>query len=348
MNRFLSTLRLLPMLMFVSSVSVTALAHHDHHDHQRADLFAPIGVMGDHMHPAGTLMMSYRFQWMDMAGNRDGTTSLTNQAVRDRGYMVVPTEMTMQMHMFGLMFAPTDWFTVMTMLPVMVLSMDHLAGMPLGDVSFTTDTAGIGDIGLAGLFRLIDTAMHRFHFNGALTLPTGAIHVRGATPMDPNARLPYPMRLGTGSLSLNPGLTYLGLTKWISWGTQVQGRFPLYKNEDGYRASIEGHFTGWAAFNPLRWFSVSTRLLGIVRSNYDGADSDLDPGLVPTADPALRGGSEVHLLFGINLLAPSESFLSGHQFGVEGGIPVYLDLDGPQLEPDWTITAGWKWDFFTP
>ncbi len=52
------------------------------------------------------------------------------------------------------------------------------------------------------------------------------------------------------------------------------------------------------------------------------------------------------LLFGANLLAPRElGLLAGHRLAVEGGLPVYQRLDGPQLETDWLLTVGWQKSF---
>jgi hypothetical protein len=74
----------------------------------RADSHAPIGVMGDHRHEAGEVMLSYRFMRMMMQGSRDGTDAIDNsEIVSPSGYnfMVTPEKMPMNMHMFGVMFA---------------------------------------------------------------------------------------------------------------------------------------------------------------------------------------------------------------------------------------------------
>ena len=42
----------------------------------RADGHAPIGVMGEHRHKTGEVMLSYRFMHMDMEGYRSGTNRL--------------------------------------------------------------------------------------------------------------------------------------------------------------------------------------------------------------------------------------------------------------------------------
>ncbi|MCG8378138.1 MAG: hypothetical protein MI865_01550, partial [Proteobacteria bacterium] len=119
--------------------SISAFADSDHSDAGlgltseglkpvRADSHAPIGVMGEHMHKQGEWMLSYRFMHMDMEGNRDGETELSPEQIiantanrffgiagQPANLRIVPTEMTMDMHMFGAMFAPTDWLTLMAM-----------------------------------------------------------------------------------------------------------------------------------------------------------------------------------------------------------------------------------------
>ena len=47
----------------------------------RADGHAPIGVMGEHRHKTGGVMLSYRFMHMDMEGYRSGTNGLSPEQV---------------------------------------------------------------------------------------------------------------------------------------------------------------------------------------------------------------------------------------------------------------------------
>ena len=68
--------------------------HGHHHHHNRADAHAPIGVMGDHLHPKGGLMISYRHMNMFMDGNRDGSNLIDDSEVYN-DYMVAPQEMGM-------------------------------------------------------------------------------------------------------------------------------------------------------------------------------------------------------------------------------------------------------------
>lgn len=52
------------------------------------------------------------------------------------------------------------------------------------------------------------------------------------------------------------------------------------------------------------------------------------------------------LLFGINLAGQPDTVLGGHRIAVEAGVPVHQDLNGPQMETDWLVTAGYQfaWD----
>jgi hypothetical protein len=49
-------------------------------------------------------------------------------------------------------------------------------------------------------------------------------------------------------------------------------------------------------------------------------------------------------LFGTNFYVPGD-YLRSQWFSVEGGIPIYQFLQGPQLKTSWTITAGYNLKF---
>lgn len=65
---------------------------------------------------------------------------------------------------------------------------------------------------------------------------------------------------------------------------------------------------------------------------------------VQTADPGNYGSTEIRLLAGVNLVDQS-GLARGHRIGLEAGLPVYRDLNGPQLETDYTITVGYQYAF---
>ena len=47
----------------------------------RADSHAPIGVMGDHTHHKGEVMLAYRWMYMGMEGSRVGTDKIANSEI---------------------------------------------------------------------------------------------------------------------------------------------------------------------------------------------------------------------------------------------------------------------------
>ena len=301
----------------------------------RPDSHAPIGVMGEHTHGKGEVMLSYRYMFMEMDGSRDGTDSISDAAVLEQ-FPITPTRMTMQMHMLGAMYAPTEDLTMMVMLPYVIKDMDHITRMGR---RFSTHSDGIGDIKLAGLYKFVDRNQQRLHFNLGVSFPTGSIEERDDTPAASDQILPYPMQIGSGTFDLNPGITYLGQGGNWSWGAQALGVIRLGENSNSYRLGNQLMLTGWGARKVADWVSLSLRMEGRTWGNIDGQDSRLNPNLVPTADPDRRGGTQIDLGFGVNFYLPKGN-LKGGRFAFEFKLPIYRDLDGPQLETDWQLTAG--------
>ena len=307
----------------------------------RPDGHAPIGVMGEHTHKAGEWMFSYRYMHMSMNGNREGTSGVSDSEVLEK-YAVTPTEMTMDMHMFGAMYAPNDRLTLMAMLPYLDKSMDHRTRM---GTKFTTDTDGIGDLKLSGIYELAGWGRNALLLNLGISLPTGSTDEEDNTPAG-KIRLPYPMQLGSGTYDLLPGLTWLGQNDDYSWGGQALATLRMNRN-NGYRHGHRIEATGWGAKKLSDWWSVSARLRGAAWGDIHGSDSrimqtsPMGVPLVPTADPDTRGGSSIDGLLGVNFYARSGIF-KGHRLAVELSKPVYQDLDGPALETDWAVIAGWQ------
>jgi hypothetical protein len=308
----------------------------------RPDGHAPLGVMGDHTHEKGEVMLSYRFMPMHMDGNRNGTDSLTPADVLAQ-FPVTPLRMPMSMHMVGLMVAPTDKLTIMGMLPVVDASMDHVTRP--GSM-FTTSAAGVGDIKISGLARLLNSRRTSAHFNLGLSIPTGATDKTDVTPASAPAAaiLPYPMQLGSGTWDVMPGLTFLGQADRWSWGAQGLATIRLGENDRDYRLGHRGFGTGWVAGRLNDWVSVSGRVQSTVWGNVHGADPELNPMIVPTADPSLRGGKRVELGVGLNFEVASQT-LHGQRLAVELMQPFWQDLEGPQLEEDWVLVIGWQYAF---
>jgi hypothetical protein len=75
---------------------------------------SPIGVMGDHTHSQGEWMAALMYSRLSMSGLKDGAARVSvDEAWMD--YQMVPLEMTMDMYMPHLMWAPSDQVTLMAM-----------------------------------------------------------------------------------------------------------------------------------------------------------------------------------------------------------------------------------------
>jgi hypothetical protein len=332
---------LLIALCFSTLTANAADEHAGHHSSEHNHIGnEPIGVMGAHAHSQGDWMFSYRFMRMDMDGNRDDSDRIsTNRVLKD--YMIAPQSMTMDMHMLGAMYGVNDDVTVMLMVPYLDVEMDHVTRM---GAKFTTRTNGIGDVKLSSLIRVQEWNGGQLSLNAGISIPTGSIDEKDDTPAGANQHLPYPMQLGSGTYDLLPGLTYLGNNDSLSWGAQAVGTIRLSDNDNDYSLGDRFNLTTWIVKDWTSQFSSSLRVNGEWWSNVDGSDrklSPMAPNMVPTADPDKRAGRRFDLLVGASF-SPASGWFAGQRIAAEFGAPVYQNLDGPQLETDWTVTVGWQ------
>ncbi|MAE50488.1 MAG: alpha-amylase [Micavibrio sp.] len=330
-----------------------------------ADDHAPIGVMGDHMHKAGEWMLGYRYMHMDMNDVRDGTNDLspeeivTSVANRFAGMAgqpatlrVVPLEMQMDMHMFGVMYAPTDWVTLVAMGNYIKKEMTAVtfAGMAgttrLGENTMSSE--GWGDVKVNSLWRLYDDGQHHVHLNMGLSLPTGSIEETGTmlmpNGMRMNRRLGYGMQLGTGTYDLMPGVTYTAHSGAWGWGAQAKGKIALEdENDEGYSWGDAYMATAWGSYEWAPWISTSLRVSGVTQDSIDGIDANI-VGPNQAADPDNFGGERLEWGAGVNLMAQSGP-LKDHRLAFELSAPFYQDLNGPQMKRDYSFVVGWQYAF---
>jgi len=342
--------------LLVAATAMTSMGQAQaHYDGGRADSHAPISVMGDHTHGKGEWMLSYRYMGMGMSGARSGSESLsTNEAfdeIPGMGMMnmkALPDEMTMHMHMLGGMYAPTDNLTLMAMLPYTTNKMTTKTRMTMMmntmDDEFDTETSGIGDASIGGLYKFFDQDGYRLHLNLVLGLPTGSIEEDDYVPMQgKEIQLPYPMQLGSGSYEARPGITLNKQYQGWSWGAQVSAKIALDENDQGYKLGSRRYLTAWAAKPLAPWASISLAAYKSWWSDIHGAAEDLtiSPMMNPAADPDAKGGQRLDIGLGLNLLGKNGT-LKGHRLALEYKAPVHQSLHGVQMETDYTFTVGWQ------
>lgn len=347
-------LRVLPVVASLGLVSLPALSH-AHYDGGRADSHAPISVMGDHTHGKGEWMLSYRYMGMSMSGAKSGSDSLSTEEafaeIPGMGMMnmkVLPYEMTMDMHMLGGMYAPTDNLTLVAMLPYATREMTAKSRMTMmmntTESEVETETSGIGDVSLGGLYKFYDQGGYRLHLNLVLGLPTGSIEEEDYIPMQQqDVQLPYGMQLGSGSYEARPGITLNKQFDSWSWGAQASAKIALDENDQGYKLGSRKYLTAWAAKPLAPWASVSVAAYKSWWSDIHGEAKDLtiSPQMNPGADPDAKGGQRLDIGVGLNLLGKNGA-LKGHRLAFEYKAPVQESLHGIQMESDYSFTVGWQ------
>lgn len=314
------------------------LSHPTHH-HNRPDAYAPIGIMGDHLHHKGGFMVSLRYMNMNMDGNIQGSSDISNMGIY-QNYMVAPQSMEMSMIMFGVMYAPSDKLTIMIMQNFLKNDMNlrSMAGM-----NFTTKSSGVGDLKVSALYGIVNRENSSFHLNGAISIPVGDIENRDDTPMMENMKLPYPMQLGSGTTDFTIGGTYKGASSNLSWGFQQLNTFRFGDNSQGYQFGNQLEGNAWTSYKLASWISLSIRLQGIKLSEIDGVDSELNPMMVPLANTNNSGYSRIRSYLGTNISFGEREFFRDFKIGLEYGLPLLQEVDGVQMNEDRTVTAGLRY-----
>ncbi|WP_298894275.1 transporter [uncultured Psychroserpens sp.] len=312
----------------------------------RPDGHAPISVMGDHTHGKGEFMFSYRYMSMameDLKRSNDDVGFGSVLVPNGGEYMVTPTEMPMQMHMLGAMYAPSNRITVMAMTSYITMEMDHLTAM---GGTFMTESSGFGDLKLAMMYKFFNKNRQQLHGQIGFSLPIGSIDNKDETPasMGNEVILPYPMQIGSGTFDSELALTYLVQNNAISFGSQLRGVIRFGENDNDYSLGNRYSLNNWMAYKVANWLSFSARLEGLIVSEIDGVNSDLNPMMVITADTRNSGGTYINSGLGFNLYVPEGSF-KNVRFGFEFATPLLQDVNGVQLKQKETITLGVQYAF---
>ncbi len=306
----------------------------------RPDGHAPISVMGDHTHGKGEFMFSYRYMYMNMEDLNRGSNNASFQSALSE-YMVTPTSMPMNMHMLGMMYAPSDKITLVAMANYISSEMDHLTRM---GGTFTTEASGFGDLKIGALYKFFNKNSQQLHGQVGVSIPTGSIDIEDVTPASaPNeVILPYPMQIGSGTLDAELALTYLKQWEKLSVGTQARGSIRFGENDNNYRLGNKYSLNNWISLNAANWISFSGRIeLGAI-DRIKGANPDLNPMMVITADTANSGMTYANAGIGFNLYA-FKGGLKNLRFGFEAALPLFQNMNGVQLRNKEMLTFGMQY-----
>jgi hypothetical protein len=248
------------------------------------------------------------------------------------GFMpnMLPTEMTMDMHMFGTMYAISNQWTLMGMLNYL----DNEMSMPMGKM----DSSGLGDIKIAGLYDLAQwESGRRMHLKLGLNLPTGSIDEKHNGNI-----LGYGMQLGSGTFDFEPAITYLAQTENYSYGAQLGGILRIGENDQDYTLGNKFEATLWGARKITDSLSASAKFDYSSQSEVDGKDSRMNEAMSPALNPNSQGRDITTFGLGLNYYF-KDGGLSGHRLAAEWETPIDQKVNGVQLELDSTWTFGWQY-----
>ncbi|MBY0399822.1 transporter, partial [Myxococcota bacterium] len=248
-------------------------------------------------------------------------------------YAETPRALDVTTHTVEVAYAPHPRTTLILQVPFIVKELETLEAS--GDRR-SDRTEGVGDISLGLVVPFIRRGRESSHVHVAFDVPNGSFRKR-----DQGRRLPYDSQIGNGTVDFEWGWTYRGERDWISWGGQAIGRHPLGKNGLDYREGSRFEASLWSGMRLFDGLSATVRAQWQKQNNLSGRDRGFDPISDPAENGKARGGTRFLLGPGLSFDLPGA--LRGQRIAVELAVPVYQNLDGPQLEQDWTLTTGWQW-----
>jgi len=336
--------KLTTKLLLLATTASILNAHEGPWTAGRPDGHAPITVMGDHMHAMGEWMLSYRFMTMDMEGLLDGASSINSTlANSEYGFTMHPDKMSMDMHMFGAMYAISNKWTLMGMLNYLDNEMEMFMDSGMGPMNPSSmGSNGLGDLKFSGLYDLASwNNGRRVHLNVGISAPTGAIDERKS-----NGDIqPYGMQLGSGTWDFLPALTFLGQTDNYSWGAQVGGTLRMGDNDRDYSLGNRFDATIWGGRKLSDSFSLSAKFDYFSQSEVDGEDKDITAmnKMMSSGYRADHQGRDLSTFgLGLNYYCRNGTF-KGHRLAVEWETPMSEAVNGVQLETDSIWSLGWQY-----
>jgi len=321
--------------------------------------------------PGGGVPETHEFRFkitpifMRMEGLRDGTSrvdgaSLLGMPAMGKS-MAVQENMDMAMLNISAGYSFSDDFFAGVMAMYQDNRMDmrfnSMMQMMTGVSGYTMESGGFADTMLMAKYRLfaddplIPTSQASV-FVG-LSLPTGSINERNAThplAMRQTELLPYGMQLGSGTFDPMIGLLYQGSSSPLWWGLNGTFTGRVHDNDRNYRLGNKINADAYLMYQ-LRYDTVFEVQLnydwqGRIRGEADEALTGASgravkgdpnsPYMTPLWDPTHYGGHNLFTTLGVQWQpAPL------HILNLQVGLPLYRDLNGPQLERDWRVSLTW-------
>ncbi|MDT8376553.1 MAG: hypothetical protein RQ867_07405 [Mariprofundaceae bacterium] len=303
--------------------------------------------------------------FMRMDGLRNATSSVDPDSLLGMPamgkFMAVPTSMDMTMLNLSVGYSFTDDFFagIMGMYQDNRMEMKFNAPMTAmtGTPGYQMKSNGIADTMLMAKYRLfaddplIPTS--QISLFAGLSLPTGSISERNTThplAMRQTELLPYGMQLGSGTFDPMLGVTYQGSSSPWWWGVNgiVTGR--LYDNNQGYhrgnKVNADAYLMHQVRYDTVLELQLNYEWEGSIHSQASEALSGASghavkgdptsPYMTPSWNPDNYGGTNLFTTLGVQWQP-----VPMHILNLQVGLPLYRNINGPQLERDWRVSFTW-------
>lgn len=330
----------------------------------------PMNIPGGGIPETNEYRVKFSLMQMHMEGLRDGTDSIDGNNLLGMPvmmgsptgkFMAVPTSMDMNMLNITTGYSFSDDFFAGLMLMYKQNSMDMKFNSTMqsatGQDGFTMKSEGLADTMLMAKYRLfaddplIPTNQASLLFG--LSIPTGSINERNTQhPLTARQKelQPYGMQLGSGTFDPTIGYLYQASRSPYWWGINTTYTARLYDNDRNYRLGNEARLDLYGMYqlkyNWLAQIQLNLHHQGAIRGEADEAVSGASgrvtqgdassPYATPLWETSNYGGTQAFVTLGVQWQpAPL------HIVDFNIGLPVYRDLNGPQLEQDYRVMLTW-------
>ncbi|MCB9908388.1 MAG: transporter [Planctomycetes bacterium] len=306
----------------------------------RGSSHAPIGVPLTQQVATGEFGLVLRAVRNQYDGMRDGRDDLSSAQIFGLGYTVAPTKRTDDWVELEAYYGLNERWDLYLVLPYAGHELDY--DQSLGGTG-NVETTGLGDLQLGGIFRSYDVDGTRVSYLAGVSIPTGSIDQRDTYAGVGNAKLPYDLQLGSGTLDLLPGVLIESRWNRVLVGARASGRIHLQsENDEDWFRSNSMRLDVWAGARLLGDLTGTVRVQGDWWGDFHGADPDLDPARNPGEDALRQGGDRVNVYGGLSY---EWSEKHTNRLELEVGAPVEEWLDGPQLSQELSLLVGWRVNF---
>ncbi len=343
------------MIKMMSASVVFFMAGHVFADagHFMPESHAPAGVMNEHTHKTGEVMLGYRQMYQKFDDYYAGSQKISVSDLAAADYTSYASQMHMHMFMLDIMYAPTDQLTLMLMPQYMRMSMTmasvdahaqenehshHLHhGKEHASHSGNHVVEGLSDTVISASYAFNQESANGWIATMGLSAPTGSVDQKNSDGTFTH----YGMQLGSGTWDLLSSLTYREFIGQISWGAQVYSTTRLEsKNKSGFAFGNKHGATSWAAYRLNPNLSSSVRLAYDKEEGIEGHYNGPHNHSSPMDLQKNYGGERVDLGLGFNWVSQS-----GFRAGLEWLEPIDQNYKGQQLGRDRSLSLSLSYAF---